>query len=144
MIVAYLQVGEMKPIYQTTFGKDTGNCFQACLASLFEIDIATIPLFQEYKSGWYNVFSDWTFEQFGLQPVDLWISDNPDWFWIPRGHHIISGLSPRGGFYHSVVGQAGKMVHDPHPSGDGLRSRESFTVFMCDPSIIRGYVPLPE
>jgi hypothetical protein len=62
----------------------------------------------------------------------LWISESPDWVWIPRGYHIINGLSPRGDFYHSVVGQAGKMVHDPHPSGDGLRSRESFTVFVCD------------
>ena len=121
----------MKPVHQTTFGEHTGNRFQAVLASIFEIDIGQIPYFQAHKSAWYGKFSDWMIEQYGLQPVDLEITDNPAWLWIPRGYHVISGLSPRGDYYHSVVGECGKMVHDPHPSGDGLRTWESFTVFVA-------------
>ena len=121
----------MKPVQQTSFGKDEGNCFQACLASIFEIDIEAIPFFQDYKSSWYDQFSLWLMSEFGLQPIDLQITPNPDWIWIPQGYHIINGLSPRGDFHHSVVGKAGQMVHDPHPSGDGLRTRESFTLFVA-------------
>ena len=36
------------------------------------------------------------------------------------GYYVLSGKSPRGTFYHSVVARAGHVVHDPHPSGVGL------------------------
>ena len=32
----------MIPVYQTTFGIN-GNCFAACLASVFEIELLKIP-----------------------------------------------------------------------------------------------------
>lgn len=41
------------------------------------------------------------------------------------GYHVISGQGPRG-CRHSVVGKAGKMVHDPHPSGAGLLTEEEY------------------
>lgn len=38
----------------------------------------------------------------------------------PGVHYIASGKSPRGDFLHSTVHLDGKLVHDPHPSRDGL------------------------
>lgn len=120
----------MKPVHQTIFGEKKGNCLQACLSSIFGVPIYSFPHFQSEKSGWYEAFSQHMIERFGLQPVELEISDSPGWLWIPKGYHLVNGKSPRGDFYHSVVGKNGNIVHDPHPDGTGLKTRESFTVFV--------------
>jgi hypothetical protein len=38
---------------------------------------------------------------------------------VPPVPHLMSGISPRG-FGHRCVGVGGKLVWDPHPSGEGL------------------------
>lgn len=123
----------MMPTRQTKFGQPDGNCFQACLASIFEIPIDDIPTFggdDNPKTGWYYQFEEWSIDRFGLQPIDLMAQASGElWFWIPRGHHIINGMGPRG-LMHSVVGRDGKMVFDPHPDDAGLEEIESFTVFV--------------
>ena len=121
----------MKRVVQTRFGKGTGNCFQAVLASIFEIDINAIPYFQD-ADDWYSMFREWAVETLGLDPVDLG-PDSSGEFLKPRGYYIINGRSPRGNFDHSVVGWNGEMVHDPHVDGTGLRSVTSITVFMRNP-----------
>lgn len=35
----------MTPIYQTNYGKSTGNCLTACVASLIDLPIETVPEF---------------------------------------------------------------------------------------------------
>jgi hypothetical protein len=42
----------MKKIFQTIVDKDHGNCMQAAIASLFEIDLEEVPNFIELKEGW--------------------------------------------------------------------------------------------
>ena len=43
---------------------------------------------------------------------------------------ILTGRSPRGDWHHSVVVDltTGKMVHDPHPSRDGVKSHADIAV----------------
>ena len=119
----------MKPVDQTQFkglppgenGKpdEVGNCFAACIASIFEFDLEDIPNF--------CAFVDWQ------KRVNVWLSKydfcyldvrpNADIAFSMLGYHVISGPSPRlPNCYHSVVGLKGKMVHDPHPSRDGLKT----------------------
>lgn len=115
----------MIPVTQTTFGEGEGNCLQACLASILDVNIERIPWFGE-DSSWTIRMNEWLF-QFDIVAIQV----DVDGFTIVDsnllGYHIIAGPSPRGDYWHSVVGYKGKMVHDPHPSGDGLAEVKSFT-----------------
>jgi len=101
----------MKPVHQTKFGDD-GNCMRAAFASIFELGLEDVPDFTEL--GWWLQLIRWV-EPMGLFPVIMGHGQ-----WLPRGTVMkASGKSPRG-LDHAVVWMNGKMVHDPHPSGDGI------------------------
>lgn len=52
----------------------------------------------------------------------------------PRGYALCAGVSERG-TRHCVVWKDGKIVHDPHPKGKGLISREwLYLLVPLDPS----------
>lgn len=46
---------------------------------------------------------------------------------LPTGPYIQTGVSPRGDgeLRHAVIYKDGHLVHDPHPSGDGILMLES-------------------
>lgn len=115
----------MKPVHQTQFAvpdegepgdpDTTGNCVAACVASILELDLADVPNFAAKPPGeyWPGVV-EWMTAR-GWMPI-VWDGHFP----YP-GYYMVSGNSPRGDFKHLVVYRDGEMVHDPHPSGDGLR-----------------------
>lgn len=122
----------MKPTMQTKFGAGKGNCFSACLASILEIPLELIPNFcAEYPSDWLNKTNEWL-AGLGLVLIDFNVESVPDWdtYWIA------SGLSPRLTCDHSVVYRADAMVHDPHPSGDGLKGKPKYgsIILLRDPA----------
>ena len=115
----------MKPVDQTKFLADykagpdqVGNCFPACVASILELPLEEIPNFCAYEN-WYEKANEW------LNKRDLCIV-------LIRGYDqdraglpcicIATGKSPRGDFLHCVVWKEGRIVHDPHPSRDGIVS----------------------
>lgn len=118
----------MKPVTQTKFGGEEGNCLQACLASILEIDIEEIPWFGA-DAFWVDRKNEWL-AQFDLAAIDIDVSSSYKGNWKYLGYHLINGPSPRGDFWHAVVGKNGRMVHDPHPSGDGLKEERTFTLFI--------------
>lgn len=119
----------MKPVYQTRFGKTDGNCLAACLASIFEVHIDSIPDFGTTDS-WYDKFKNYMVETFDLQPADSRVAGLNGW--KPRGYHLISGRSPRYDCDHSIVGLSGKPIHDPFPDGDcELESYDNYTIFVA-------------
>jgi len=124
----------MIPRIQTKFGKE-GNCLETCLCSIFEIK-GEIPDFGKDTRDWYDNMIAWLVP-FGVRPVELmldetWNEDEiVDWMRNNVGPdviHLISGDGPRG-LRHSVVGQGGRMIHDPHPDGGGVEPQE-FTFFV--------------
>lgn len=117
----------MIPIQQTKFGKRFGNCFEACIASIFEISLYEAPDLSIYGSLWWVYFTDWCHER-GLHPVDLLIGTDT-FSWVGDGYYIVSGPSPRIKYLHAVVYKDGQMVHDPHPSGDGILEATHITLF---------------
>jgi hypothetical protein len=46
----------------------------------------------------------------------------------PKGRFIRVGYSPRGA--HAVVGMGSVIIHDPHPSREGLVSTDGFVLFL--------------
>lgn len=111
----------MRPIQQTIIGPQ-GNCYAACVASILEIDIHTLPVPREEEQG----IEGWRLYMGRLngqliRDYNIWIQNNltfgedNSYPYLP-GYHICSIRSPRvDGSLHAVVAKDGKIVWDPHP-----------------------------
>lgn len=114
-------------IYQTKFGIE-GNCFDACLASLLGEPLGAVDYFRG-KQTWYSDLQNWLAPR-GLAYVEIMVKPwNFHRFPLPV-LAIAGGPSPRGvEGGHAVVVELHsfdrKMVHDPHPSGDGIKEIEA-------------------
>lgn len=118
----------MRRVMQTRTGFPDGNCLAACLASIFEIDIESVPDFG-VGPEWYDKFTAFMLDRFGLVPIDV---DYDTLVFQPKGFHIINGRSPRlTGRHHAIVGLDGDAVHDPFPGGNSeLAEITSLTLFV--------------
>lgn len=140
----------MIPVDQTIFGERAGNCNAACLASIFEVGIGDVPNFcADVPRGqdWQAVQNEWLRTRFGCCALTLLMDGDGH---IPYVNAladgtlcILSGKSPRGDFNHAVVGKYRlqnarhwiDMLHDPHPSRDGVTVARSFDLFvLVDPA----------
>ena len=120
----------MRPTDQTVFGA-RGNCMLACIASILECpldDVPDIGAIHDSGGSWPRALNDW------LRPRGLAYIEVKTGSYVgqmPRTYHIIGGVSPRGfADGHAVVGYAGQIVHDPHPSRAGLTSIEDYGFFV--------------
>lgn len=127
----------MKPTDQTKIGKDNGNCFMACAASILGLDLEEVvdltPCYSRPGSdNWADAFEAWL-NSVGWTSLCVTPSKNL----TCSAFAIASGLSPRGDFLHSVVWKEGEVVHDPHSSRDGLAGPIKDLIFLMpiDPSM---------
>ena len=118
----------MQPVMQTVLHGDgkAGNCVQACVASLLELPLSAVPHFFEPLGETFHEATDqavadcWRgffgfFDRFGLHAT--WVAAKAN---SAHGFpHIVGGPGPRG-VEHCVIRDGFEIVHDPHPSGDGL------------------------
>lgn len=128
----------MKPVKQTIFGERTGNCFAACIASILEVPLDTVPNFCATSvtpegQDWLMAANQWLAGK-GLALLDVDIQPDGSLGRINAlsdgAYCIISGKSPRGEFSHATVGRYRldnksvthwlDFVHDPHPSNEFL------------------------
>lgn len=100
-----------------------GDCWRACIASVIGCPTAEVPHFvRDHGAEWFEATNAWLAERFGetvvYAPVETWPPDLS----TRRPYVILNGGSPRGEFAHCVVADAatGDIVHDPHPSRDGI------------------------
>jgi hypothetical protein len=135
------------PIIQTKFTSlDNvihGNCLAACVASLVECDIREVPALEDMPSdgSWFAAL--WTFlseRGYSLEGTFYPRPDEKDWW--PRllkqsggvdGFFLVGGSSPRPHVKrgHCVIFRDGALVHDPHPSGEGILVAQN--VLMIEP-----------
>lgn len=105
----------MKPIDQTTFDPETGNCFSACVASLLEVPLESVPFFMEAGDGWTEALVAWC-EREGLR-----LDFSTEFPAPPDTLCIVGGYSPRNPTKgHAVIMLNGEVVHDPHPDRSGI------------------------
>jgi len=133
----------VQPVTQTIFDDVYGDCFRACVASIFEFPIETMPNFWEQTqdvSDYWKLTNAWAVKTLGFKVVNFQFS--------PNDRHVMDGLlcvacakSPRGDIDHAVVWQD-SLVYDPHPSGAGLAEEpDTFTLFIpIDPIRLRGEI----
>ena len=127
----------MNPIIQTKLstrdGSVRGNCFRACLASILEIDIDSIPAFEDMGSEWHKPFFDFLrqhdleFHGTGRFNSEFHVDLFPKYEGID-GYVIVGGKSPREWVTrgHAVLYRNGELAHDPHPEGGGLTELECY------------------
>jgi len=122
----------MKPVQQTIFDDTHGDCFRACVASIFEFPIDKMPNFWEQTqdlSEYWKLNNDWLMKEYGFKAVSF--------EFLPEDMHVIEDIlcvacakSPRGDADHAVVWRNG-LIHDPHFSNAGLAENpNTFTVFI--------------
>ena len=126
----------MKPVAQTTF-RPNGNCFAACIASLFECRIMDVPPFHN-PPAWLQDLDRWLAPR-GFTYLELdWTDPRPFMSWHGSALCIGSGPSARG-FPHAVIGrfsvtesghQHFENVHDPHPDRTYLVRLSSIGLFL--------------
>jgi hypothetical protein len=126
---------KVKPQRQTKFGgadhpdHEKGDCFAACVATILEVDLASLPNFcARPPNVWFEEMQAYLEKRFGL----MLIGATPETaMYLPDEHlFIASGPGPRG-HRHSVVFNSLGLVWDPHPSDAGLlevTDREFFVV----------------
>src|ERR1035437_5111691 len=115
----------MKPIDQTIFGFPDGNCLAASIASITGIDLDALST--ELRVEW-TTETNWlagmihVLQSRGFSVVHFDNIDAP-----PDGYAVVFGPASRG-FAHACVTLNGAVVHDPHPSRDGLISVTGYLV----------------
>ncbi len=127
----------MKPLIQHKLsaqdGSVNGSCFRTCLASILEVEIDSIPAFEDMGQNWHQSFFDFL-EEHNLEfdGTGRFNSEfHKDLFSKYEGidgYVIVGGKSPREWVVrgHAVLYKEGNMVHDPHPSGEGLTELEIY------------------
>lgn len=107
---------KMIPVYQDKWGEGVGNCFQATLASYFELELNEVPDFCNlYKDDWCEYFTQWLHNRgYGY----IYIIINPKIFSSVfencKDCYILGVVINNDGVRHSVIYKNGKIVHDPN------------------------------
>lgn len=114
----------MIPVDQTLFGKN-GNCWAACIASILEVPLEGVPNFCALPGNWLEKAEEWLRKHHELTVLGFRARGEGAFYCRPALHHVMSGPGPRG-LLHAVVGFQGEMVHDPHPSRNGLIEAEEY------------------
>lgn len=118
----------MIPVFQDNTTPGKGNCYSACLASLLELPLASVPNFRaEFPAQEFNERIQEFLARYGLFVLRILMRDaddepidHPFIPCVPEGALCIAGgKSPRGSHGHAVVGQIAsgcnfELLHDPN------------------------------
>jgi hypothetical protein len=126
----------MKPVYQKVFDAGKGDCWRACIASVLELDVDSVPNFvgdSDHSKGIIaeDLAKKWLAER-GLFIIEVFLYDREwdlaiHWHYLLNSFCIMSVPSQRfPGGSHAVVGQfvreSGgtelRIVHDPNPANE--------------------------
>ena len=140
-----IPVTQTKVVVKNSKGEivQRGNCYAAAIASIMELPITEVPnvetLFHLKEDLWFEVMqtfitslgwemcADDRFKCF--HPSLCKITDKLELLdtmqMLEDKYYLVSGKSPRG-VSHITIWQNGKMVHDPHPTKEGLLTLETF------------------
>lgn len=113
-----------------------GNCFAACIASLLEMPITEVPNIETLFGIEDNYYWEVLWRWLGHIGYELSIDERFKCFHgdesklqfkeiLKDQYYLVSGKSPRG-IQHVCIYQNGKLIHDPHPTKDGLLTEDYF------------------
>lgn len=114
----------MKPISQRVSGVvGAGDCLMACAASILELSLDELPTLPDENDRdaphWFTIFAQ-AMQDRGFRVVEA--ANEPAL--APHGYAIAIGPAPRynSAENHAVVALDGHVVHDPHPTREGVEA----------------------
>lgn len=117
----------MTPTKQTIIGSK-GNCFQACIATILDLDLSDVPDLNAYEENgeWMGVLNEWlAARKLAYFEAEIPFGEIDAFFEDKDFYHIIIGPTKQGGkIHHAVVARKGKVVFDPMPGGLELARRD--------------------
>jgi len=130
------------PTFQTRFGKD-GNCFEACVASLFPVNIDRIPDDEwANKDDWHEIFSRWLLERFGYISFCLGIENEEQLStfqnYCTEGIKVLCSIntSHSANRHAVIINHTGRIIHDPEGAayqGKRISVQDAPAVFLFVP-----------
>ena len=99
-----------------------GNCLQAAVASLLDLELDAVPHFAESTGDWWQDMEMFA-QEHGYTMTQFGPSHEPPVF------GLAFGFTNRSSERHAVVYRDGVMVWDPHPSRDGLTTVRTYVDF---------------
>jgi hypothetical protein len=128
----------MKKVMQTKFGQKQGNCFQAAVASLFELELDQVPDFCNlYKSEeeWFGKFVQWLNKK-GLSAImistDIDDINRPNY----KDCYLLVGGVNQDSTNHEVVYCNSMIAHDPNPNTKKFTPRDVILIFKQNPRFL--------
>jgi hypothetical protein len=132
-----LNIKKMKKVMQTYLheGKQRGDCWRACIASILECDIDLFPSPNDIKN-WVTLYTEvlarlkkmgYEYNSYSVAGITDKVLSSFD----TDGYCIAIGKSPRSThkrITHAVVWRNG-IKHDPHPDCTGLLDITRFEIF---------------
>jgi len=115
----------MEKVFQTDLSPKTGNCHQACLASLLDMKLDDVPHFMVMEN-FHRKETEWLIKK-GFVYVGAYIPDffpNDYEFEGIEGYFIAGGPTDRGTQHSVIVDKKLNLIHDPNPNGNGLTEIE--------------------
>jgi hypothetical protein len=157
----------VRPVTQLRVGRPSGQCTEACIASLLEVPLEEVPDLWDpthpdadadgrTAEAWERLYAwirskgfVWAWgplpAPLALDAVELDRLLPPDGVRaLPDGHHMLGGPNPDGA-PHWVVARHGKVVWDPNPTRRGItRVEEIGGVFRIElmPEDVRSHASL--
>lgn len=147
----------MIKVYQEIIAQGSGDCFSACLASILELPISSVPKFARDHGARMNIVArEWLHEHFNLSLVSIRLEDR-DHVYQGKDLRLVGGVcgtpciltypSPNiPGSFHAVVGQIDEhglnfqIIHDPNPKGAEIRGYPVVAEFLV-PMVYRPQPP---
>lgn len=119
----------MTPVDQTVLGGiPHGNCFAACVATIFGLKIEDVP-HDMGNPEWLEMFRRWLRRTLRYDALCLAGDNIATIAKEIDSPCIVSGFSERG-VMHATVWFRGGMFHDPHPDRTGLTAIVDVIVFI--------------
>ncbi len=101
------------PVFQTKFGDTEGNCTHACIATMVMCKLEEVPKLSN-DNKWISELNEW------LAKKGFYCAIADSSWDVPKDAFVMAGGKSPSGLGHYVIMKNGKLMHDPHPSGEGL------------------------
>ena len=125
----------MKKVYQTRYGEKEGNCFQAALASLFELELEEVPDFCNIYSieteEWYEEFLKWL-QKRGYSSVPLYFKETVEHPLRYKNCLLLVTGKTQDEVNHCVIYKNGKSIHNPNKNCKGIKPETIDIIFPID------------
>jgi predicted RND superfamily exporter protein len=119
----------MKPVYQTVVDKGLGNCMQAAIASMFELELDDVPNFVLWADNleWYHKYTNFMQAKgFDVETISCntnFVTKETIYEDLKRAKCIneaiycsVKSSIFEGGSHAVLINNRGIVIHDPNPN----------------------------